>query len=157
MPQAAGYSGTPLFKKLGIKSGMRVSVEDAPEGYWDLLSGVPGDIEVLEPSAKSLDFVHAFVTTRKQLRDALPRLLKHVAQNGTIWISWPKRASGVPTDVTEDVVREEALPIGLVDVKVCAVDAVWSGLKLVIRKENRRLVRAEAVARSDTPAAARPP
>jgi hypothetical protein len=136
--QPAGYSGTPLFKKLGIKSGMRMTVLGAPEDYWQLLEGVPGDIEVAEPSARSLAFVHAFVTSRKQLAASLPRLMKQIDQDGTIWISWPKKSSGVPTDITEDGIREDALPLGLVDVKVCAVDATWSGLKLVIRKENRR-------------------
>jgi hypothetical protein len=138
MAQPAGYSGTPLFRKLGIKGGMRIAVQGAPVDYWELLEGPPGDIEVVEPSAVSLALVHTFVTTRKQLASALPKLIKQIDQHGTIWVSWPKRSSGVQTDITEDVIREEALPLGLVDVKVCAVDTTWSGLKLVIRKENRR-------------------
>jgi hypothetical protein len=133
----AGYSGTPLYKKLGIKSGMKLAVVDAPENYWALLPDAPQDIQVSDEYDHHLDLVHAFVSTRRDLRASLPRLMKQIEQNGTIWISWPKKSSRVPTDITEDVVREEALPIGLVDVKVCAVDHVWSGLKLVIRKANR--------------------
>jgi hypothetical protein len=132
----AGYSGTPLYKKLGIKSGMRVTVLDAPEDYWDLMPDLP-DVQLAEPGDRELDLVHAFVTTRAQLRDAVRRYKRQILPSGTIWISWPKKSSGVQTEVTEDVIREEALPLGLVDVKVCAVDQVWSGLKLVIRKENR--------------------
>jgi hypothetical protein len=138
MARPAGYSGTPLFQKLGIKSGMRITVHGAPENYWELLDGVPGDIEVADPSERSLSLVHAFVTTRRQLGAALPKLMKQIDQAGTIWISWPKKSSRVATDITEDGIREEALPLGLVDVKVCAVDETWSGLKLVIRRENRR-------------------
>ena len=136
MATPAGYSGTPLYKKLGIKSGMRLTVLGAPEDYWDLMPDLP-EVQLTEPTDQQLDLVHAFVTTRAQLRDAVRRYKKQIVPNGTIWISWPKKASGVATDITEDVVREEALPLGLVDVKVCAVDQVWSGLKLVIRKENR--------------------
>lgn len=134
----AGYSGTPLFKKLGYKSGMRVAVTDPPEDYWELLPGRPEDVEICDDSADALDLVHAFFTSRAELARALPALMKRTTQAGMIWISWPKKASKVPTDVTEDVVRAEALPLGLVDVKVCAVDHTWSGLKLVLRKTERR-------------------
>jgi hypothetical protein len=132
----AGYSGTPLYRKLGIKSGMRLTVLGAPEDYWDLMPDLP-EVQLTDPTDRQLDLVHAFVTTRAQLRDAVRRYKNQIVPNGTIWISWPKKSSGVTTDITEDVVREEALPLGLVDVKVCAVDHVWSGLKLVLRKENR--------------------
>ena len=134
----AGYSGTPLFKKLGFKSGMRVAVVHPPDDYWDLLPGRPEDVEICDPSADQLDLVHAFFTSRAELGRTLPALMERTTQAGMIWISWPKKASKVPTDVTEDVVRAEALPLGLVDVKVCAVDEVWSGLKLVLRKSERR-------------------
>lgn len=136
MATPAGYSGTPLYRKLGIKSGMRLTVLGAPEDYWDLMPDLP-EVQLTDPTDRQLDLVHAFVTTRAQLRDAVRRYKNQIVPNGTIWISWPKKSSGVTTDITEDVVREEALPLGLVDVKVCAVDHVWSGLKLVLRKENR--------------------
>jgi hypothetical protein len=116
---------------------MRVAVLGAPESYWDLLPGRPEDIAICGPSDAALDLVHAFFTSREALGSELPRLKQRIARNGIIWISWPKKASRVATDVTENVVRAEALPIGLVDVKVCAVDEVWSGLKLVIRKSER--------------------
>jgi hypothetical protein len=133
----AGYSGTPLWKKLGVKDGqktwrvgMPASVQDEIEagGVRPLVVGVP---------AAGLEMAHVFVTERKVLARELKRLRRVVAADGTVWVSWPKKASGVETEVTEDVVRAEALPLGFVDVKVCAVDAVWSGLKLVIRKKER--------------------
>lgn len=132
----AGYSGTPLVRKLGIRPGDRLAVLDAPEGYWKLLEGLP-PVERLTARARSLDLVHLFVERASTLRTRLPKLLAAIARDGAIWVSWPKKSSGVATDVTEDVVRREALPLGLVDVKVCAVDEIWSGLKLVIRKELR--------------------
>jgi hypothetical protein len=134
---STGYSGTPLARKLGIRSGMRGAVVDAPEHYWDLLPGLPQDISIVDPSAPNLDFVHLFVTDRSGLTERLAALRDRVAPAGMIWVSWPKRASKVDTDVTEDVVRANALAAGLVDVKVCAVDDVWSGLKLVIRTADR--------------------
>lgn len=132
-----GYSGTPLPQKLGIKAGMRVIAIGAPENYRKLLGKLPDDVEFSNKPNVGTQFIHFFVTRRSDLEEQLPRLRKMLADNGTLWISWPKKAAGVATDVTEDVVRAVALPLGLVDVKVCAVDETWSGLKLMIRREQR--------------------
>jgi len=134
----AGYSGTPLAKKLGIKAGMTVHAENAPTHYAELLDPWPENVTTAARNAKELDLVHVFATTRAELARLLAVFLSKIKQNGAIWVSWPKKASGMPSEITEDTVREIALPLGLVDVKVCAVDDVWSGLKLVIRKENRK-------------------
>lgn len=133
----AGYSGTPLLQKLGIKPKAIVRFINEPAHFMELLGGLPPDCTVVESRARSVDYIHCFVTQKPRLGALLPGLMKQMAKDGMIWISWPKKAAKVPTDITEDVVREVALPLGLVDVKVCAVDEVWSGLKLVIRKENR--------------------
>ena len=133
----AGYSGTPLAKKLGLKSEQRASAVSAPAHYGDLLSPEPEGINWLGPRAAKLDFIHLFVDREADFARRLPRQMQRIVPNGMIWVSWPKKASKVATDMTEDVVRKHALPLGLVDVKVCAVDEVWSGLKLVIRRENR--------------------
>lgn len=134
----AGYSGRPLAAKLGMKAGFRVLVRNPPEGYRGLLEGLPEGVTLAEDPPGEVEMVHLFTRSRAELEAALPELLGRIRQDGMVWVSWPKRASGVPTDVTEDTVRAVALPLGLVDVKVCAVDETWSGLKLVIRKENRR-------------------
>ncbi|MEM7482034.1 MAG: DUF3052 domain-containing protein [Acidobacteriota bacterium] len=134
----AGYSGTPLAKKLGITDGCRLAALYAPAHYRRLLDPLPLRVRILSRLSRDLDLVHLFVMERRRLADRLPACLSRIRQNGGIWVSWPKKASKVETDMTEDVVREVALPLGLVDVKVCAVDEVWSGLKLVIRKELRR-------------------
>ncbi len=134
----AGYSGTPLAKKLGIKPGMIVHVVNAPGDYAGLLDPFPENVMILSKPELELDLVHVFTKSRSELVASLKALQKKIKQSGIIWVSWPKKSSGVPTEVTEDTVREIALPLGLVDVKVCAVDEIWSGLKLVIRKENRR-------------------
>lgn len=131
----AGYSGAPLIKKLGIKDGMRIAFLYAPDNYRVLLGPLPAGID--EQSDDNLNFIHAFFTDRTDFELEISELLSAIARDGVIWISWPKKASKVPTTMTENVVREIALPLGLVDVKVCAVDEVWSGLKLVIRKELR--------------------
>ena len=136
----SGYSGTPLPKKLGIKEGMRLLLLNAPRGFRSLLKPLPANVEVCTVADPPLEFVHLFVTTAAQLGEAVAAILPQLAPDGVLWVSWPKKASGTKTDVTEDVIRAIALPLGLVDVKVCAVDAVWSGLKLVIRRENRRSV-----------------
>ena len=133
----AGYSGTPLAKKFGFKPGMRTLFVDAPEGFADLLGELPDGVRVLARAAPDLDLAVLFVTERRALERRLPRLHDKLAPAGMIWVAWPKRASKVPTDMTEDVVRDVALPRGLVDVKVCAIDETWSGLKLVIRRELR--------------------
>lgn len=133
----AGYSGTPLVRKLGIKPGSRLHVVSPPDHYWDLLPGLPDDVVRAGARARNLDLVHCFVTREAELARRLPGLRARIRPDGMIWISWPKKASGVTTDVTEDVVRKVAFANRLVDVKVCAVDEVWSGLKLVIRKADR--------------------
>ena len=134
---SAGYSGTPLVRKLGYRPGMRVHHVGAPAGFADLVGELPDGVTVLARAAGDLDLAMLFVTERRDLARGLARLQPKLQPAGMIWVAWPKRASKVPTDITEDVVRDVALPRGLVDVKVCAIDEVWSGLKLVIRKELR--------------------
>jgi len=131
----AGYSGTPLAKKLSLKPGLAVWFHAMPES----VRAEIGDIGVDERSepGPGLDAAHVFTASRAELESLLVQLRTAIAQNGFVWVSWPKKASKVPTDITEDTIREVALPLGFVDVKVCAVDEVWSGLKLVIRKELR--------------------
>ena len=133
----AGYSGTPLVRKLGVKEGMRVAWLDAPEGFEGLLDPLPDGLRVRASARGKLDLAVCFATRRAVLARRLPGLREAIRPDGMVWAAWPKKASGVATDITEDVVREIALPLGLVDVKVCAIDATWSGLKLVIRKELR--------------------
>jgi len=133
-----GYSGTPLWKKLGILAGDTVLTMNAPAGYRKLLAGLPKGVAFITEADPPLDFVHLFVESAADLAARLAQLRPDLAQDGVIWVSWPKKASGVKTDVTEDVIRAAALPLGLVDVKVCALDAIWSGLKLVIRVANRK-------------------
>ena len=125
-------STRPLAAKLGVTATTRGALLGAPAGYRELLAAPPG-AQLGERLAPEVDFVQLFVTRRAELASALPEILALLAPRGALWVSWPKRSAGVPTDVTEDRVRDEALPLGLVDVKVCAVDAVWSGLKLVRR------------------------
>jgi hypothetical protein len=134
----AGYSGTPLAAKLGIKAGMVVRVVNAPGDYTALVDPLPEGVVITSKAAKELDLVHVFARSRSELLESLMTYQKKIKQNGIIWVSWRKKASGIPSEVTEDTVREVALPLGLVDIKVCAVDVTWSGLKLVIRKENRK-------------------
>ncbi len=135
--RSVGYSGTPLVRKLGVKTGMRMVLLGAPSDFLDLLVPMPGDVSVLTRLPGSADLVMTFVTRRGDLAARIGALRAAVAPAGMIWVAWPKKASGVPTDITEDVIREVVLPMGLVDVKVCAVDQTWSGLKLVIRRELR--------------------
>jgi hypothetical protein len=133
----AGYSGTPLAAKLGIKAGYSVLAVNAPANYASLLAPMPAGVKFPKKLSPSVDLIHLFVKSAAEM-DAKLRVWRHAMKpDGTIWISWPKKASKVPTDITEDVIREIALPLGLVDVKVCAVDETWSGLKLVVRKELR--------------------
>lgn len=138
----AGYSGTPLPRKLGLKDGQRAAFLGLPDDLAWLATAADfagvSRTEGIDRAATGLDVVHAFFTEAKRLAAELPALLAAITPDGMIWISWPKRASGRPTDITEDVIRSHALPLGLVDVKVCAVSDIWSGLKLVIRKELRR-------------------
>jgi hypothetical protein len=135
--QAAGYSGTPLWKKLGLKPGMRVAVRHAPVAYARLVADLPEGIGLAERADAGTDLAHVFVTEAAVLRGELAALRERMRPDAVLWVSWPKKAAEVATDVTEDVVRALALPLGWVDVKVCAVDAVWSGLKLVVRKAQR--------------------
>ena len=132
-----GYSGTPLAKKLGIKPGAKVFVAGAPKTYLESLDPLPEGVAFEKMVSESINLIHLFTDSRATLQAALARYRKAMAPDAAIWVSWPKKASKVPTDISEDTVREVALPMGLVDVKVCAVDEVWSGLKLVIRKELR--------------------
>jgi hypothetical protein len=134
---AVGYSGTPLPKKLGFKPGMRAALLDAPDGFGATLGELPDGVEVARRLGGRFDLVVVFVTERGQLERRLEALRRAIAPDGMVWVAWPKKASGVATDMTEDVVRDVALPTGLVDVKVAALDATWSGLKLVIRRELR--------------------
>jgi hypothetical protein len=148
----AGYSGTPLGKKLGVKPGCRLVILGAPSGF--AIPDLPADVNPRDRLAGAADVVVFFTKERARLAAELPRLQKAVHPDGAIWIAWPKKASGVPTDIVEDVVRTEALPRGLVDVKVCAIDEVWSGLRLVVRKELRT---AAAAAPAPAPSRSRSP
>lgn len=133
----AGYSGTPLIRKLGIKAGFAMAAIGAPDHYGTLLGELPEGVEERPLENGGLDFIHYFATGRAALEQALPSLRSAIRSDGMIWVSWPKKASGVETDLSGNVVREIALANRLVDVKVCAVDSTWSGLKLVIRVRDR--------------------
>lgn len=134
----AGYSSTPLGKKLGYKPVFSAYVLQPPTGYRDSLQlEQPDSIRWLKKPETGVQLVHLFTSKRGELEKLLPLYRKTVAPDGAVWVSWPKKASGVATDITEDRVRDAALPLGFVDIKVCAVDDVWSGLKLVIRRELR--------------------
>jgi hypothetical protein len=133
----AGYSKTPLAKKLGIGPGTRICVVGAPEGYEQLLDPLPDGVRIGSRMTKAVDVVHVFTDRRARLKRALTTIRTRMRPNAAIWVSWPKKSAKVPTDVTEDSIRDIALPMGLVDIKVCAIDDVWSGLKLVIRRELR--------------------
>jgi hypothetical protein len=137
MPTPAGYSGTPLAKKLGIVANVRVVVRRAPAGYAEWLKPVPPGVQFDTKISTNVDVVHLFTSQRSALAAELATLRHAIRPDAAVWVSWPKKASKVATDITEDTIRELALPLGLVDVKVCAVSEVWSGLKLVIRKELR--------------------
>ena len=139
--QQPGYSGTPLAKKLGITEGASVFPIGAPGNYRDLLAPLPPRVRFVRRLEPSTDIVHLFVLKREVLAEHLHALYSTMRADAAIWVSWPKKAAKVETDVTEDTVRAVALPLGLVDVKVCAVDETWSGLKLVIRTANRSLPR----------------
>jgi hypothetical protein len=134
----AGYSKTPLAQKLGIKAGTKVVALGTPVGYRRWLAPLPEGVSFHEEAITGSVFVHLFVTERRTLEKDLKRMRKLLADAGVLWISWPKKSSGVATNVTEDVIRDVCLPLGFVDVKVCAVDETWSGLKLMIRRENRK-------------------
>ena len=133
----AGYSGTPLVKKLGIRPNEKVIALNAPDHYEELLDRLPDGALIADRVTANPAFVHLFVTERAELARTLSTLRTKLDDAGMVWVSWPKKSAKVPTDVTEDTIREVALPLGFVDVKVCAVDEKWSGLKLMIRRENR--------------------
>ena len=133
----AGYSGTPLARKLSLKDGLRTWWEGMPNSVRAEILGDGLELDLLDAPEAPIEAAHVFVTSRSALEDAVSRLLPLLAPSGFLWVSWPKKASKVPTDITEDGIRDVVLPQGLVDVKVCAVDATWSGLKLMIRKERR--------------------
>lgn len=137
-----GYSGTPLAKKMGITEGMTVLVVNAPANYAELVEPLPDGVEIVKEMhagrVRSVGIAHLFTNSRDELASELSRLRNLIAQDGAIWVSWYKKAAKLPTEITEDDIREVAFPLGLVDVKVCAVDEKWSGLKVVIRKEYRK-------------------
>ena len=135
--KSAGYSGTPLWKKLGFKENFIARTIAAPANYPELLIGKPEGVSFDADNTAEKDLIHFFTKDAKELFETLPQLKKEIKQNGMIWVSWPKKASKVPSDVNEDLIRDLALKTGLVDVKVCAVDQIWSGLKLVIPVKDR--------------------
>lgn len=134
---SVGYSGTPLAKKLGIKEGFDIRTINAPENYSELLALMPDAVRISDALSASADLIHFFTNSRDELFIKLAECARLIKQDGSIWVSWYKKAAKLPTELTEDTIRDAAVAIGLVDVKVCAVDDNWSGLKLVIRKENR--------------------
>ncbi len=135
---AAGYSGTPLIVKLGIKEGFRVRIVSAPDEYWAMLGPLPPSVAVVDGAAADLDFIHFFTTARDELARQFPALHAQLGQRGMLWISWPKKAAKIATDLSENMIRDIGLANGLVDVKVCAVDAQWSALEFVRRVKDRR-------------------
>ncbi len=136
----AGYSGTPLVKKLGIKPGFSIVFDNAPDGYVGSLD-LPQDVTINARSNEPLDFAQIFVKSEKVLNAKFVKYANRLKPTGMIWISWPKKSSGVQTSVNENIVRETGLAAGLVDVKICAVDEIWSGLKFVFRLQDRPQVR----------------
>jgi hypothetical protein len=136
----SGYSGTPLAKKLGIRAGTRLFLHEAPPNYPQLVAPLPAGVQTVSRLDRDTDLIHLFADRRVELGRVLRRARRAMRPDATVWVSWPKKASGVTTDITEDVVRELALPMGLVDIKVCAVDETWSGLKLMVRKHERAAV-----------------
>jgi hypothetical protein len=136
-PRAAGYSGTPLANKLGIKPGSRVALIGTPDGYTKLLDPLPPGVVFERRAGAKTDIAHVFVVRKEILAKHLGTLRRRLAPQAALWVSWPKKSSKVPTTITEDTIRELALPLGFVDIKVCAIDETWSGLKLVVRKELR--------------------
>lgn len=133
----AGYSGTPLAKKLNLRDGMRVWFNAMPEDVFDEIAEYALELTFVADPAEGIDAAHIFVMERGLLDEKLAMLRQRIASDGQVWVSWPKAAARVATDITEDTIRELALPLGFVDTKVCAIDETWSGLKLVIRKELR--------------------
>lgn len=133
----AGYSSTPLAKKLGIKPGFKIHVSGEPENYWKDLTPLPEKVDAVDRPVGDLDFVHWFVSEKKVFEKEFLKKKKLIKKDGMLWVSWPKKSSGVSSDLDENIIRELGLKNGLVDVKVCAVDEVWSGLKFVYRLVDR--------------------
>jgi hypothetical protein len=136
--ETTGYSGTPLAKKLGIKQGFKIRVFNQPAYYYDLFSDLPTGIRELRDKKSKKDFIHYFAKNTAQLNKDIKQLRQEIEENGMIWVSWYKKSSKIETDLNENIIREIALSNGLVDVKVCAIDENWSGLKLVIRLKDRK-------------------
>lgn len=132
-----GYSGTPLGKKLGLKEGFIIYLVNPPSHYLELLTDLPGSLQQSEDPKQPKDFIHFFTKSKVELENKLPKLKLGLRQNGSIWVSWPKKAAKVATDLDGNIVRKLGLSIGLVDVKVCAVDQTWSGLKFMIPVKDR--------------------
>ncbi len=135
--KATGYSGTPLAKKLGIKEGFKIRLVDQPDYYFNLFTDLPESLSILKDKKTKKNLIHYFTKSAAALHKDIVELRNEIEPNGMIWISWPKKASKIATDITEDTIRELALTKGLVDIKVCAVDEVWSALKLVIPVKDR--------------------
>lgn len=133
----AGYSGRPLAAKLGIRAGSEIHAAGAPRNYLELIGPLPQGATVNDRLSSTTDLVHVFSTTKAELKRKLKSYREALKPDAAVWVSWPKKSARVPTDITEDTIREIALPLGFVDIKVCAVTEVWSGLKLVVRKELR--------------------
>ena len=137
----AGYSGTPLAQKLGIKPGATLAAINPPPNYRRLLAPIPPRVHFVSRAGQNANFIHLFCDRRRILDRELIRLRSKLADAGILWVSWPKKSSGIASDITEDTIRSLALPLGLVDIKVCAVDQTWSALKLMIRREQRQAKR----------------
>jgi hypothetical protein len=133
----AGYSGTPLVKKLGIKEGARVAFVNAPDDFQATLGELPADVKLMKATTKSVDLILFFVMSERILAREFSKLAQRLTTNGMIWIAWPKKSSGVKTDLTFERVQRIGLDSGLVDVKICAIDETWSGLKFVYRLKDR--------------------
>lgn len=133
----AGYSGTPLLKKLGIKPDYTIWIINAPQNYFSLLGDLPNNVDIKTESGQNYQFIHFFTKSKSELVTQLPLLKSSLAKNGMLWISWPKKSAKVPTDLDGNIVRQLGLEAGIVDIKVAAVDEIWSGLKFVYRKEDR--------------------
>ena len=136
----AGYSGVPLTKKLGILANSELVIINEPQEFRRLIKPIPEGVRVEARVTKGTDMVHIFATSKNRLSESLQLCVKQMARDAVIWVSWPKKSSQMRSDVSENVIREIALPLGLVDIKVCAIDETWSGLKLVIRKEKRKTI-----------------
>jgi|SRR5450432_1659820 hypothetical protein len=132
-----GYSGTPLIKKLGIKENFKIRIIHPPANYFDLLADLPANTRNVKDTTIKKNFIHYFPKDGKELYAMLPKLKGEIKPDGMIWVSWPKKSSKIPSDITEDFIRNYAIKTGLVDIKVCAVDEIWSGLKLVIPVKDR--------------------